>query len=128
MNYCGHMVWYSKIWYFFLAFSYFSFSISNLESWILNLEFRISSQMVFDLANTAVINIQIFSRRYLSLPIMGFCFDWWILLLLTLTSITQSVAKYMMPRPLKTLYIILHLLIIILQTGSFNWGFKIILF
>ena len=40
------------------------------------------------------------------------------------TSITQFVTKLMMPRPLKTLYIILGLPIIIciLQTGSFNWG------
>ena len=29
----------------------------------------------------------------ISLQIMGFCFDWWILLLLTLTSITQCVTK-----------------------------------
>ena len=34
---------------------------------------------------------------------MGFCFDRRILLLLTLTDITQSVTKLMMLRPLKTL-------------------------
>ena len=33
-------------------------------------------------------------QQKISLQIMGFCFDWWILLLLTLTSITQFVTKY----------------------------------
>ena len=40
------------------------------------------------LGNTAILNIQIFSRRYHYRLCTCFCFDWWILLLLTLTSIT----------------------------------------
>ena len=42
------------------------------------------------------------------LQILSFWFDWWILLLLTLTIITQAVIKLMIARPLKTLYIVLH--------------------
>ena len=45
------------------------------------------------LANTSILNIRISSMQKISLQIMGFCFDWWILSLLTLTSITQCVTK-----------------------------------
>ena len=45
------------------------------------------------LANTAILNIRISSMLKISLQIMDFCFDWWILSLLTMTSITQCITK-----------------------------------
>ena len=46
-----------------------------------------------NLANTAILNIRISSMLKISLQIMDFCFDWWILSLLTMTSITQCITK-----------------------------------
>ena len=45
------------------------------------------------LANTAVLNIYSNFQQKISLQIMGFYFEWWILLLLALISITQCVTK-----------------------------------
>ena len=80
-------------------------------------------------ANTAILNLRIFSGRYhFRDQIMRFCLDWRILLVLALTSITQDVTKQMIPRPLRALYIILCFVLTnhqcILQIGSLNRGLQ----